>query len=169
MRLREKASSLIVTPFQIRKMETIIRGKRKVSETTDSDSPTGYEVVVKKQKTSRQDDESPGSLSAHSYTVGWICALPIELAAAQAMLDHIHDSLAISADDSNAYTLGDMVGHNVVMACLPVHHYGTVNAATVANNMHRSFPLINIRLMVGIGGGVPSRGDIRLGDVIVSD
>lgn len=26
-----------------------------------------------------------------------------------------------------------------------------------------------LRLMVGIGGGVPNRGDIRLGDVVVSD
>ncbi|KAF4945998.1 hypothetical protein FGADI_11501 [Fusarium gaditjirri] len=150
-------------------MNTIVRGKRKLSETNDSDSLPDYEVIVKKQKTARQDGDSPRSLSAHGYTVGWICALPIELAAAQAMLDHVHDSLAISADDSNAYTLGDMAGHNVVMACLPVHHYGTVNAATVANNMHRSFPSISLRLMVGIGGGVPSRGDIRLGDVVVSD
>ncbi|KAF5678647.1 nacht ankyrin domain-containing protein [Fusarium circinatum] len=128
-------------------METIVRGKRKLSETNDSESPPGHEVVVQKQKTILQYDDSPRSLSAHSYTVGWIRALPIELAAAQAMLDHVHDSLGISADDSNAYTLGDMAGHNVVMACLPVHHYGTVNAATVANNMQRSFPLINLRLM----------------------
>ncbi|KAF4966892.1 hypothetical protein FSARC_5505 [Fusarium sarcochroum] len=103
-----------------------------------------------------------------TYTVGWICALPIELAAAKAMLDHVHESLAISADDSNAYIMGDMAGHNVVMACLPASQYGTSNAATVANNMHRSFPSIQFRLMVGIGGGVPGKVDIRLGDVVVS-
>jgi hypothetical protein len=27
------------------------------------------------------------------YTVGWICALPVELAAAQEMLDEEHDDL----------------------------------------------------------------------------
>ena len=70
----------------------------------------------------REDEDSLPSLSAHSYSVGWICALPIELVASRAMLDHVHDSMVLSAEDSNAYTLGDMAGHNVVMARLPVHH-----------------------------------------------
>jgi hypothetical protein len=34
--------------------------------------------------------------------------------------------------------------------------------------MLRSFPNIKIGLMVGIGGGVPTKHDIRLGDIIVS-
>jgi nucleoside phosphorylase len=34
--------------------------------------------------------------------------------------------------------------------------------------MEYSFPRLNIRLMVGIGGGVPGTRDIRLGDVVVS-
>ncbi|KAH7182341.1 uncharacterized protein B0J16DRAFT_321122 [Fusarium flagelliforme] len=85
------------------------------------------------------------------------------------MLDHVHDSMVFSAEDSNANILGDMAGHNVVTDCLPVHHYGTINASTVANNMYRSFPSKILRPMVGIGGGVPNRGDIRLGDVVVSD
>jgi len=59
------------------------------------------------------------------------------------MLDHVPDSMVSGAEDSNAYTLGDVAGHDVVMGCLPVHHYGTVNAATVANNMYRSFPFNN--------------------------
>ncbi|KAI1125954.1 hypothetical protein F5Y10DRAFT_279158 [Nemania abortiva] len=51
----------------------------------------------------------------------------------------------------------------------PGGEYGTSSAANVATNMLRTFPHIRIGLMVGIGGGAPSREhDIRLGDVVVS-
>lgn len=103
------------------------------------------------------------------YTVGWICALPLELAAATAMLDTIHERIPVSDDDSNTYTLGNIGLHNIVITCLPNGHYGTNNAASVSNNMSRSFPAIRIRLMVGIGGGAPGQSDIRLGDIVVSD
>lgn len=104
------------------------------------------------------------------YTIGWVCALPIEMAAAEAMLDSIHVSLPRKEGDPNTYTFGRVGEHNVVIACLPASQYGTNNAATVASNMSRSFSSITIRLMVGIGGGVPDGGiDIRLGDVVVGN
>ncbi|KAL7910083.1 hypothetical protein GGI35DRAFT_469022 [Trichoderma velutinum] len=104
------------------------------------------------------------------YTVGWVCALPIEMAAAEAMLDSIHVPLPRKEGDPNTYTFGRVAEHNVVIACLPTNQYGTNNAATVASNMSRSFSSITIRLMVGIGGGVPDGGiDIRLGDVVVGN
>ncbi|GLA09572.1 hypothetical protein AnigIFM60653_011903 [Aspergillus niger] len=72
------------------------------------------------------------------YTIAWICALPLEAAAARAMLDQTH-ILPERASDPNAYDFGELNGH---------HIFG---------------------LMVGIGGGVPSKNhDIRLGDVVVS-
>lgn len=45
---------------------------------------------------------------------------------------------------------------------------GTTTAATVANDMRRTFPWLRIGLMVGIAGGVwhPDT-DVRLGDIIV--
>ncbi|KAL5355000.1 hypothetical protein BJX96DRAFT_161480 [Aspergillus floccosus] len=101
------------------------------------------------------------------YTVGWICALHIEMAAARAMLDEIRESLPKHVDDSNTYVLGTIMQHNVVIACLPDGQYGTNNAAIVATNMLRTFRRIRVCLMVGIGGGVPSRADLRLGDVVV--
>ncbi|CAI7591314.1 unnamed protein product [Penicillium palitans] len=65
--------------------------------------------------------------------------------------------------------LGELAGHNVVVACLPAGIYGTTFAAVVATQMRLTFPAIRIGLMVGIGGGVPSlTTDIRLGDVVVS-
>ncbi|KAK0667120.1 hypothetical protein QBC41DRAFT_142394 [Cercophora samala] len=105
------------------------------------------------------------------YTVGWICALPIEMAAAKAMLDTIHPAPTDyqAHSDSNSYIMGTVGGHHIVIACLPQGHYGTNNAATVVNNLRRTFPSICHGLMVGIGGGVPGKHDIRLGDVVVSD
>ncbi|RYP80768.1 hypothetical protein DL770_006088 [Monosporascus sp. CRB-9-2] len=107
-------------------------------------------------------------LSHDDYTVGWICALHIEMAAAEAMLDNVHDSLPKQLNDSNTYTVGNMGRHNIVIASLPANGYGTNNAATVANNMDRTFPSIRVRLMVGIGGGAPGKADIRLGDVVAN-
>ncbi|EHK42084.1 hypothetical protein TRIATDRAFT_229523 [Trichoderma atroviride IMI 206040] len=101
------------------------------------------------------------------YTVSWICALHIETAAARAMLDCIHDDLPQARNDINTYTLGSIGHHNIVIASLPAGHYGTNNAATVASNIERSFPSIEIHLMVGIGGGAPGKLDLRLGDIVV--
>ncbi|KAJ5730456.1 nucleoside phosphorylase domain-containing protein [Penicillium malachiteum] len=105
--------------------------------------------------------------SIADYTVGWICALPVELAAAKAILDETHPR--ISRIDHGIYTLGALDGHNIVIACLPAGVYGTSSASIVATQMLHAFPSIIFGLMVGIGGGVPSeRADIRLGDVVVS-
>ncbi|CAG8312963.1 unnamed protein product, partial [Penicillium salamii] len=105
-----------------------------------------------------------------NYTVGWICALPVEYVSAQVFLDKEHDKpIFVSPNDTNDYTLGKMGEHNVVIAVLPDGEYGTASAASVATNMLNSFHNIRIGLMVGIGGGVPSEShDIRLGDVVVS-
>jgi nucleoside phosphorylase len=105
------------------------------------------------------------------YTVGWICALPIELAAAQEMLDEEHDDLERDLDDNdeNLYALGSIGGHNVVIVCLPAGRIGNNPAAAVATQMRATFKGLRFGLMVGIGGGVPSAEmDIRLGDVVIS-
>lgn len=116
--------------------------------------------------------QAPGK--AEAYTVGWIAALPIELAAAQAMLDEEH---AVPADfnkhhtDKNIYTWGRIGQHNVVIAALAAGDYGTTSASTTASSLLASLPSIRFGLLVGIGGGVarPDEGqDIRLGDIVVS-
>jgi nucleoside phosphorylase len=108
-------------------------------------------------------------LRHHEYTVAWVCALPLEMAAAEAMLDEIHPGLPTSPKDQNTYALGKMHDHNVVIACLPSGIYGTASAATVASQMLFTFQSIRFGLMVGIGGGAPTKAfDIRLGDVVVS-
>ncbi|KAH6714671.1 nucleoside phosphorylase domain-containing protein, partial [Leptodontidium sp. MPI-SDFR-AT-0119] len=108
------------------------------------------------------------TLQHKDYTVGWICALPAELSAARAMLDEIHESLSQPPTDHNAYTLGRVGKHNIVLAGLPLGGTGTNSAAIVADQMMHSFT-IRFGLMVGIGGGAPSSDcDLRLGDVVVS-
>jgi nucleoside phosphorylase len=109
-------------------------------------------------------------LRHEDYTVGWVCALPIELAAATEMLDEQHVNLQRNAGDKdeNLYTLGSIGGHNVAIVCLPAGRIGNNPATTVATQMLATFKAIQFGLMVGIGGGVPVAADIRLGDVVVS-
>jgi hypothetical protein len=46
------------------------------------------------------------------YTVGWVCALLVKLAAARRMLDEKHESLHSDTHDTNIYTLGRVGEHN---------------------------------------------------------
>ncbi|KAF5505439.1 hypothetical protein CGCS363_v005502 [Colletotrichum siamense] len=128
------------------------------------------------EKRKRDQDEAAiekeakqAALSHEAYSVGWVCALSKEQTAAIAMLDQRHPNIPNMQPptDTNAYTLGSIGGHNIVIACLPKGQIGVVSAATVATNMVSTFPSIKIGLMVGIGGGIPSN-KVRLGDVVVS-
>ncbi|KAF7585248.1 hypothetical protein BBP40_011595, partial [Aspergillus hancockii] len=105
------------------------------------------------------------------FQIGWICALPIEAAAAKEMLDESFGFLEEQdAADPNIYTLGRIGKHYIVIACLPAGQYGNTAATITANNMIRTFSKsLRIGLMVGIGGGIPSTtSDIRLGDIVIS-
>jgi nucleoside phosphorylase len=108
------------------------------------------------------------------YTVGWICTLSIELAAAKGMLDDIHGPPQTPPDkaDNNTYVLGSMGKFKVVIACLPIHQLGSFSAAAVAKDMLFTFPQIRVGLLVGVGAGIPDfqdgkEQDIRLGDVVI--
>lgn len=109
----------------------------------------------------------PRVLSHNAYTIAWICALPLEMAAAKLMLEEVHSGLAQPSTDHNCYTLGSIHGHNIVIACLPSGIYGTISATTVLAQMLPTFRSLKFGLMVGIGGGVPTKADVRLGDVVV--
>lgn len=112
-------------------------------------------------------DHKPLSLPPEQYTIGWICALPSELRAARAMLDQEHEDLPHqSKNDDNSYILGSIKQHNIAMPVLP--QYGTSSATSTVKSMKSTFPNLRFVLMVGIGGGIPSKtNDIRLGDVVV--
>ncbi|KAK5063124.1 hypothetical protein LTR84_005200 [Exophiala bonariae] len=113
--------------------------------------------------------DSSLKLKAGDYTVGWICALAVELAASCEMFDEEYPQPLLDGRDQNCYRFGRIGGHNVVICCLPSGRYGLVSATNVAFQMKASFKSIRFSLMVGIGGGVPNdKADIRLGDVVVS-
>ncbi|GKU14571.1 unnamed protein product [Fusarium langsethiae] len=102
------------------------------------------------------------------YTVGWICAIRAELVAAQELLDEeLMEPVPTPKNDNNAYTLGKIGPHHVVIAGLPRGQYGVTSAATAARDMVRTFPNVRMGFMVGIGGGVPTQYDLRLGDIVV--
>ncbi|KAF4451007.1 hypothetical protein F53441_5954 [Fusarium austroafricanum] len=111
--------------------------------------------------------DMPNIYPRSSYTVGILCALPLELLAVRALFDTTHENRHHIRGDSNTYALGTINEHIVVAACLPSGEYGTNAAADSASNMKRTFPNIEFCLLVGIGGGAPTQeNDIRLGDVV---
>lgn len=103
------------------------------------------------------------------FSVGWICAIPTEYVAAQALLDETYEAQLDLPNNKNDYAYGRIGKHNVVISVLPLGEYGIASASWVAEAMMIHFPNLRIALMVGIGGGAPSRKhDIRLGDIVVS-
>ncbi|CAI7598387.1 unnamed protein product [Penicillium pancosmium] len=107
-------------------------------------------------------------LSHNDYSIGWICPLAVEMAAAQLMLAKLHLPLKSPENDPNQYILGSIGNHNVVITCLPHGVPGSTSATVVAERMNATFRSLKYILLVGIGGGVPDHTDIRLGDVVVS-
>ncbi|UNI21117.1 hypothetical protein JDV02_007134 [Purpureocillium takamizusanense] len=105
-----------------------------------------------------------------NYSFGWLCALLLEFEASKKFLDEVHQGPAkskLDPYDENLYALGRIGQQNVVIAAPPAD-YGFGIACEMALNVRRSFPNITHGLLVGIGGGAPSRtADIRLGDLVV--
>jgi hypothetical protein len=84
--------------------------------------------LPKRQKIRHSNKEN--GLPYDRYTIAWICALYIETTAAIAMLDEKHGELPRCPNDDNAYTLGSIKNHNIVIASLPQGQYGNNNAVS---------------------------------------
>ncbi|KAH8719357.1 nucleoside phosphorylase domain-containing protein [Phaeosphaeriaceae sp. PMI808] len=145
---------------------------KKHSETVDSQEAlsSSKKRMVDYEKIRTLTVEKPKrKLTTDDYTVGWICPLEVEHTAAMVMLDEEHERLPQQSTDHNAYNLGSIQGHNVVITGLP--QTGNNSAAAVVTQLRMTFRNLRFGLLVGIGGGVPVKTDngmIRLGDVIVS-
>jgi nucleoside phosphorylase len=122
----------------------------------DRENGQGQIGTEPKQNPAHKDDESlsHSPYSNDEYTVGWICALPIEMAAAKAMMDEEHGDPQTPPQqaDQNTYILGRI---------------------RKFKDMLHTFPDIRVSLLVGIGAGIPDYEsddvrDIRLGDVVIS-
>ncbi|KAL5335769.1 purine and uridine phosphorylase [Aspergillus crustosus] len=106
------------------------------------------------------------------FRVAIICALPLEASAVGELFDtQCTTKYAKVPGDSNAYSTGAIGPHNVVLVHMP--NMGKVAAATAAAGLRATFPGIQLALVVGICGGVPSakqsKRDILLGDVVISE
>jgi nucleoside phosphorylase len=112
----------------------------------------------------------PNSPRPDEYTVAWICTYKKELAMAMVMLDEIYElnTLDVSGPLDIMYGLGSIGGHKIVLVC-PPHYPGNLETvAAIVAQMSAAFKAIQLGLIVGHGGGVPSSEiDIRLGDVVV--
>ncbi|KAF3134597.1 hypothetical protein TWF569_010171 [Orbilia oligospora] len=108
------------------------------------------------------------SLKRDDFTVGWVCAVDIELSAVRGVLDEKYETkLPVPGTDKNLYEYGQIGGHKVVITVLP--SFGIGPAGVVATRMSSTFPNLRFILMVGVAGGAPSEtNDIRLGDIVIS-
>ena len=114
-------------------------------------------------------------LEVQDYMVAIICPLPVELSAMILMLDERHTLPRINIiHDDNNYNCGSICGHNVVLVNLPLRKNGNISASSAINTLHRTFTNIQVTLLVGIGGGLPSEEgpndpgkNIYLGDVVI--
>jgi hypothetical protein len=76
----------------------------------------------------------------------------------------------VQPNNHNAYTLGSIGKHNVVIACLLSEKYGIASATTVAMQLLFSFHSICFNLMIEIKKEIPNNdADIRLGDIVISN
>ncbi|KAF4211483.1 hypothetical protein CNMCM8980_002009 [Aspergillus fumigatiaffinis] len=110
--------------------------------------------------------------NAHNFTVGIICALPLEATAVAALFNKSFDVTQHRKmpGDENSYSMGVLGRYNVVLAHMP--SVGKVAAATTPAGLRSSFPNIELAVVVGICGVVPhgnGRRNIHLGDVIISE
>lgn len=108
-------------------------------------------------------------MRADDFTIAWVCALPLELAASRAMFDEVFPAPTGYPGDENVYYAGRIGPHNIIMTSLPPGQIGGVAAVYATRDMRHSFHSIRLCVMVGIGAGVPGTPEqIQLGDVIVS-
>jgi len=107
------------------------------------------------------------------FEVAIICALETESTAVEASFDEVYDASLYghALGDTNAYTLGRIGEHHVVLVYLP--SIGKASSASAAAGLRTSFSSIRLSLLVGICGGAPSRQEqgseveIFLGDIII--
>ncbi|PKK53031.1 hypothetical protein CI102_1704, partial [Trichoderma harzianum] len=116
------------------------------------------------------DNHTPPS-SRHEFKIAILCALPLEASALQGVFDAHWDAEKYGKDqvDTNAYSLGVLGSHNVVLVHMA--NMGKVAAAVAAANLRTSFRGIQLALVVGICGGAPfgPSGELFLGDVVISE
>ncbi|KAK6527690.1 hypothetical protein TWF694_004671 [Orbilia ellipsospora] len=108
------------------------------------------------------------------FRIAIFCALSLEANPVHALFDEVYndgDDIHLKQyGDKNAYTVGRIGSHNIVLCHLP--RMGGLSAASALAHLHTSYTQIQLVLVVGICGATPflsSGGEVVLGDLIVSD
>ncbi|KAF2225807.1 hypothetical protein BDZ85DRAFT_258120 [Elsinoe ampelina] len=107
------------------------------------------------------------------FKIAIVCALPLEADAVLKILDHVErngDTHGRAHGDTNTYSFGRIGGQDVVLVHLP--DIGMSGAARASANLKMSFPAVELALVTGICGGIPSTAspatEIFLGDLVTS-
>ncbi|GFG06925.1 hypothetical protein CNMCM6936_003658 [Aspergillus lentulus] len=109
------------------------------------------------------------------FEIAIICSLPCEVEAIDALLDEVYDRFGEIYDkepeDRNVYINGRIGKHNVVLCQAPEAE--KCSSASVASSLMFSYTGVQLALVVGTCGGVPSPScserDIFLGDIVIAD
>jgi nucleoside phosphorylase len=109
------------------------------------------------------------------FEIAIICSLACEAEAIEASLDEVYDRFGEFYDkepvDRNLYINGRIGKHNVVLCQAP--EAGKCSSASVASSLMFSYTGVQLALVVGVCGGVPSPScserDIFLGDIVIAD
>ncbi|KAK2054946.1 purine and uridine phosphorylase [Colletotrichum caudatum] len=103
------------------------------------------------------------------FRIAIICALPLEYDAVTFAVDEFWPENTSSPGNHSTYKTGRIGCHNVVLLLLP--DMGKVSAASAAASLRSIYTGIELAVLTGICGGVPSPGtnnEVVLGDVIIS-
>ncbi|KAK6504787.1 hypothetical protein TWF481_006726 [Arthrobotrys musiformis] len=110
-----------------------------------------------------------GTAKLEDCKIVWLCPLEIELRAAIALLDNIFEDVPSRVRGQNViYTIGT-VGKHMVAVVGYYQEHGLAVSGSMASEVLRDLPNLEMGLLVGIAGGIPSSTrDIQLGDVAVA-
>ncbi|CEJ90860.1 hypothetical protein VHEMI06614 [[Torrubiella] hemipterigena] len=115
----------------------------------------------------------PRPSSRDEFRIAIFCALSMERAAVKAVFDYIWDDSGTLygklPGDENIYTTGFIAGYNAILVYPSA--IGVSNTSRMAASCRRSFPSIQIAVVVGICAVVPglAENERLLGDIIVSE
>ena len=142
-------------------------------ESESDSSPTAATLLPAETHRQKSPNRRGPPPPCHAFGVAIVCALPIEATAVATLFDETWDDVALAKapTDTNAYSVGAIGAHRVVLVHLP--SMGKVASATGAGNLRSSFPRLGLVLLVGICGGAPKvsakkSDELLLGDVVVS-
>ena len=111
-------------------------------------------------------------LALADFHLGILCALPKEGAAVRASFDRSvprNEWPTLPHRTTFSYSYGVIGDCHIILGYLADGQYGTVNASALCGDFCHAFGQhVRDVILVGIAGGAPRDGDIRLGDVVVS-